>query len=224
MTDMLVVVPHPDDETLSAGGTIRQAVRRGDSVSVVTLTRGERGRTLGICSQEQLADVRSQEFTAAMSLLGVVNALLFSYPDGSLASRSDEAAEDLRALVERTRPVVVATFPANGLNGHPDHVASHHITRTALTMSRWMPRMLLTFADPDVFLDDPRPGYLLPDDVNRLRVRPNRTHDVADVAVDKLRALGRYDTQARSVLKFLRLHPESIHTETFHESAWPPGS
>ncbi|MCK9923338.1 PIG-L family deacetylase [Frankia sp. AgPm24] len=224
MTDMLVVVPHPDDETLSAGGTIRQATRRGDSVTVVTLTRGEEGRTLGICPQEQLAEMRSQEFTAAMSLLGVADALLFPYPDGGLASRSDEAAEDLRVLVERTRPAVVATFPANGMNGHPDHVASHHITRAALRLSGWAPRTVLTFADPHAFRDGPRPGYLVPQEVNRLRVPPNRTHGVADVAEDKLRALGCYDTQARSVLKFLRLHPQSLQTETFHASAWPPGT
>jgi hypothetical protein len=33
----------------------------------------------------------------------------------------------------------------------------------------------------------------------------------------KLRAMGHYETQARSVAKFLRCYPETLLTEVFHQ-------
>lgn len=38
---VVVVAPHPDDETLAAGGTISMLVRRGFTVDVVAVTDGE---------------------------------------------------------------------------------------------------------------------------------------------------------------------------------------
>ncbi|HET7042023.1 MAG TPA: PIG-L family deacetylase, partial [Gemmatimonadales bacterium] len=38
---ILVLVPHPDDEVLGAGGVLREAVRRGLPVRVVFLTNGD---------------------------------------------------------------------------------------------------------------------------------------------------------------------------------------
>ncbi|MEP0842618.1 MAG: PIG-L family deacetylase, partial [Phycisphaerae bacterium] len=37
---MLVVAPHPDDEVLGCGGTIRKRVLAGEKVSVAIVTRG----------------------------------------------------------------------------------------------------------------------------------------------------------------------------------------
>ncbi|KDA40609.1 PIG-L family deacetylase [Frankia sp. B2] len=219
MTDLLVVVPHPDDETLYAGGTIRQTTRRGHHVTVVTLTHGEAGRTLGVCSASELATHRRREFETAMSVLGVTDAFLLTYPDGTLGENLARVAEELCDLVNDRKPHEIITFPANGMNGHPDHVASHHATLDAVRRSQWEPARLLTFADPTEYRQDPRPGYLPPTEVNRLRVPPNRCHDISDVIPDKLRALGSYETQARSVVKFLRLHPEWFTTEMFHEQA-----
>ena len=42
---VLFVHAHPDDETISTGGTIATLVARGAHVTVLTCTRGERGRS-----------------------------------------------------------------------------------------------------------------------------------------------------------------------------------
>ncbi|MCX7739672.1 MAG: PIG-L family deacetylase, partial [Meiothermus sp.] len=43
--DLLVVVPHPDDEVFGAGGTLIQYAEWGRETGLITLTRGEAGRT-----------------------------------------------------------------------------------------------------------------------------------------------------------------------------------
>ena len=43
---VLFVHAHPDDETLSSGGTIATLLELGAEVTVLTATRGERGEML----------------------------------------------------------------------------------------------------------------------------------------------------------------------------------
>jgi LmbE family N-acetylglucosaminyl deacetylase len=40
--------------------------------------------------------------------------------------------ERLMELIELYRPTVVVTYPSNGLSGHPDHIRTHTLVRTAL--------------------------------------------------------------------------------------------
>ncbi|MDD1384275.1 PIG-L family deacetylase [Curtobacterium poinsettiae] len=73
---VLIVHAHPDDETLSSGGTIATLLERGAEVTVLTATRGERGEML----TEQLAPLagdparvarhRETEIAAALAALG----------------------------------------------------------------------------------------------------------------------------------------------------------
>jgi N-acetyl-1-D-myo-inositol-2-amino-2-deoxy-alpha-D-glucopyranoside deacetylase len=76
---ILFVHAHPDDETISTGGTIALLVSRGAQVTVVTCTRGERGEVIPPeLSQLQgdfgaLAQRREAELAEALSALGVAD-------------------------------------------------------------------------------------------------------------------------------------------------------
>jgi LmbE family N-acetylglucosaminyl deacetylase len=93
---LLVVAPHPDDETLAAGGLIQTALKEGIEVRVVVFTNGD-GQILGpVALQRHLvpraADYiaegrqRQSESQAALTRLGVPldHIDYLGYPDGGL--------------------------------------------------------------------------------------------------------------------------------------------
>lgn len=94
---VLVVAPHPDDETLALGGLIRQARRNGARVQVVFLTNGDGfalaaaakyRRWPGRSAMRRLARDRQSEARAALAGLDVGPASLtfLGYPDRGLSS------------------------------------------------------------------------------------------------------------------------------------------
>src|SRR5215472_8835840 len=95
-TSLLVVSPHPDDETLCCAGAIRRVLDAGGRVSVVWMTSGD-GSELSMLIVEKsllkprdkvrdLATKRMQEARSATALLGVDRTQQFflGYPDGGL--------------------------------------------------------------------------------------------------------------------------------------------
>lgn len=74
---VLFVHAHPDDESITTGGTLATLVDRGAGVTVVTCTRGERGEVIpadlqyALGSTETLAALREMELRRAFGALGV---------------------------------------------------------------------------------------------------------------------------------------------------------
>jgi LmbE family N-acetylglucosaminyl deacetylase len=115
---------HPDDECGAFGGALMMAHQRGVETSVVCLTEGRAGSHRGNArNDEELAQLRRQEFAAALRVLGVAHGEVLDYPDGGLL-RQDFAAVTtvLVERIRRFRPHVVLTFGGDGnVNLHPDH-------------------------------------------------------------------------------------------------------
>ncbi|HVC29870.1 MAG TPA: PIG-L family deacetylase [Steroidobacteraceae bacterium] len=95
-TSLLVVSPHPDDETLCCAGVIRRVVAAGGRASIVWLTSGdgseldslfiERSLRVQPGKMRDLARKRMGEARAAAAILGVPPGRQFflGYPDGGL--------------------------------------------------------------------------------------------------------------------------------------------
>lgn len=98
--DLMVIAPHPDDETLCCAGIIMQALKKGKSVGVVVLTNGDgyplaASHISGVDMTELtpshfvgLAKKRQQWVEQSLALVNFPrNDLLFlGYPDGGLAN------------------------------------------------------------------------------------------------------------------------------------------
>ncbi len=213
---LLLIVPHPDDEVYGASGTLMQLLEEGRPCGLVTLTRGEAGRTLGLADgPEELARMRAAELAACLEVIGLSTHPSsvheqHGFPDKSLKDVPFEALVDtaLQAM-RRHRPETVLTFPPNGSNGHPDHVTTHRAVKAAWDRLPAHERPRLWYYASDT-----------PPENEALQAEwlpPNVRRDVTTHITRKLQAIACHRSQALSTVDFIRKFPERVTSETFYE-------
>lgn len=212
---LLLIVPHPDDEVYGASGTLMNLLSDGHRCGLVTLTRGEAGRTLGLAEgPEELARMREVELAACLEVIGLTTAPgsvheQHSFPDKFLEDQPLEALVAVaHGAMTRHRPETVLTFPPNGSNGHPDHVTTHRAVKAAWDSLPEGERPALWYYASDT-----------PPENEALRAEwlpPNVRHDVTARIARKLQAIACHRTQALSTVDFIRKFPDRITLETFY--------
>lgn len=121
---VLVVAPHPDDETLAVGGLLAELSRRSSSVHVLAVTDGEMSHP----GHPGLAPRRIAEQTAALATLGLgAPAERLGLPDTEVARHVDTLAD---AIARRSGPATVVLAPW-AHDGHADHEACALAARRA---------------------------------------------------------------------------------------------
>lgn len=123
---VMIILPHPDDETMACGGTIALHRQAGTPVTVVCGTRGEMGRNMGkppFANRESLPALRELELREACSVLGVEDVRLMGLRDKTIEFLDpDWLAGRIRTLIDEVRPSLVITYhPLYSV--HPDHMA-----------------------------------------------------------------------------------------------------
>lgn len=122
---ILVLAPHPDDETLGCAGTMRLHKKAGDIVGVVYVTDGRLAASP--LAPEQLANQRQREARCVRGALQFDMMEWLGFQEGQpwiapLIAR-------LKSLLEEHQPDVIYT--ASRLDFHPDH----HRTAYALAQA-----------------------------------------------------------------------------------------
>jgi N-acetylglucosamine malate deacetylase 2 len=195
---LLAILAHPDDEAFRCGGTLALLARRGMVVHLLTATRGEAGSCGDppVCTPEELPTQREQELRCACAALGIEPPRLLDHRDGALAEADkDEAVRQVLAVIRELRPQVLLTWPADGLSGHPDHVAVSSWTARAFdragSLGSDAPVALYHLAVPRSVAAALGLAHLhaVPDEAVTLAV------DVTDVWVQKLAAIHCHRTQ-----------------------------
>ena len=117
---LLIVAPHPDDETIGCGGVLSLY---GKQCDVLLLTDGRRGIPEGSnLTQDETAARRKKEFTAVMDFFHVHSYRLLEIPDAELAAHEQAVSDvDLRDYDR--------IFVPNRNERHPDHKAAFEIIR-----------------------------------------------------------------------------------------------
>ena len=119
---VVVVAPHPDDETLGAGGLVATAADAGLPVHVLLVTLGERSHPDSrTTTAEELAAVRAVEAGAALRALHpAITSESLGVPDVGLRERPEVLREALVRRLDATpgRSLVVAPWRGDG---HRDH-------------------------------------------------------------------------------------------------------
>ncbi|MEM9055516.1 MAG: PIG-L family deacetylase [Pseudomonadota bacterium] len=126
--NVLVIVPHPDDEIVIAHAISRLA-RTGGTVKLVFATSGDAGP--GVSGMERgadLADLREREARCAAFSLGLEDPEFWQIGDGTLGvearmpdSAANRALTRIETLIDTESPNVIMTWGPDGGYGHSDH-------------------------------------------------------------------------------------------------------
>jgi LmbE family N-acetylglucosaminyl deacetylase len=123
---ILVLAPHPDDEVIGPGGTVRRHVLAGAAAMVVILTDGKWG---GYDPDGTLCQRRKEESRRAAEILGTPAPIFLDAPDGKLGE-TPELMDRLAEMVGKHRPKWVY-LPALS-DEHRDHWATNSILDSLL--------------------------------------------------------------------------------------------
>ncbi len=126
MRRVLLVSPHPDDESIGCGGTLRRHVLAGDEVRLIFLTSGEWGGWAE--SPEELARRREQEAATAAEILGISHVEFWREPDGMLQA-TDTLVGRLADAMTDWDPTIV--YAPHAQEDSPDHQAAARAVRRA---------------------------------------------------------------------------------------------
>src|SRR6185503_11112899 len=103
----LVISPHPDDESIGCGGTLRRRIVGGAAVDVIFLTSGERGGH-GRDTDETIR-IREQEAEAAAAILGVRSITFWREPDGAVSASSQNIVRTYDAIANSNPSTILVT-------------------------------------------------------------------------------------------------------------------
>jgi LmbE family N-acetylglucosaminyl deacetylase len=132
---ILVLAPHPDDESLGCGGTIADCRRRGQDVRLVVLTDGSGSHPHSRdYPPRRLAELRKQETHAAAAELGIAEDCIafLDLPDGSAPLRGAALRSAAGWVANYARTHRVGIICTTWLHDpHPDHLAAYRTARLA---------------------------------------------------------------------------------------------
>jgi LmbE family N-acetylglucosaminyl deacetylase len=200
---VLVLAPHPDDETIGCGGNLALHADAGDPIKVVFLTNGAKGDMSGRYDRNSYIRLRQQEARSACACLGVTDVMFWPYEDRELYN-AETVPSELIDLINRFHPKLI--YAPSPQEFHPDHRATAVFIQTVMK----------TF-DTD--------AELLFYEVNQ-PIQVNRLVDITPVLDKKMRALRCYQSQleeqpyddislALNRFRSMTLPAEATHAEGF---------
>jgi 4-oxalomesaconate hydratase len=155
---MLVVSAHAADFVWRAGGAVALAASRGDRVTVLCLTYGERGESASAWragkSLEEIKALRRGEAQSAAAALGAEIEFLDAgdYP----LRESDELTDRIVGVFRQVNPTVVLTHPlADPYNGDHPAAAQMALRARVLAQAIGYPAPGEPIGAPPVFLFEP---------------------------------------------------------------------
>lgn len=123
---VLVIFPHPDDESFGVSGTIIMHTTNGTPVTYACCTLGEMGRNMGnppFANRETLPLIRKKELENACEAMGIKDLRLLGIRDKTMEFEDiDEIADKLLPIITELNPSLIITFYP-GYSVHPDHDA-----------------------------------------------------------------------------------------------------
>jgi LmbE family N-acetylglucosaminyl deacetylase len=139
--NILAIGAHPDDVEYGCCGTLLKHSRRGDRVSILVLSMGERSGD---------KELRKKEIEQSSKLIGA-QLSIFNFPDTNIP-QNHSVIEKIEEVVRKTMPDRVYIHSINDI--HQDH---RNVAYTSLVATRSVPE-IFSFESPSLYLNF-KPDY-----------------------------------------------------------------
>ncbi|MGC8492592.1 MAG: PIG-L deacetylase family protein [Syntrophobacteraceae bacterium] len=178
-TRLMVFSPHPDDETLGAGGLIQRVLEAGGKVKVVFMTNGD-GYLEGVeledhtshptaSEYDRYGQIRRHEAERALATLGVKahNVIFLGFPDGGLSDlrlKSCVHGDPYRSpFTQKNRPPRFELILPR-----TDYCAQDLASEIERVILRFRPTLVVTTGPQDLHPDHKTTYYFVKDALSRL--------------------------------------------------------
>ena len=109
--NILVIAPHPDDEVLGMGGTIKKLSKK-NKIILCIVSEG----TTAQYKNKKMIQVRRDSCKKSAKILGISQTQFLDYPDMRLNLSHLDINKKLEEIIEKYKPEIVYTAPKNDLN------------------------------------------------------------------------------------------------------------
>jgi LmbE family N-acetylglucosaminyl deacetylase len=180
----LVIEPHPDDNEVGAGGTVKRLAERNVPVAYLTVTDGRLGSEDPGMSAEEMVRLRMGERQRANQLLGVQSSFNLGFEDGGDWTES-ALMQVLVPLIRQFRPALVMTVdPWTPYEAHPDHVKTGRAVASSLI-----------YCQNGIYLKGQGDPWTVPQVAFYGSAYPNTYIDVTETWETKLQAMKAHTSQ-----------------------------
>jgi LmbE family N-acetylglucosaminyl deacetylase len=191
---VLVVTPHPDDETFTSGGTLALLAKNGNNIQIVIYTKDNSGSNDPTLTAARLEKIRKAEEEEACQILGIPkdNITWLGHDDGMLEYvDARELTKQVAREIRKHRPDAVFTIDPGAPQQQwhkSDHRAGAIITADAMRAAAW--RLYFPELERQGFKHHAVPVVFF-----YYSAQPNYTVDITDVAQQKARAAAAHISQ-----------------------------
>ena len=183
---ILVIAPHPDDEVLGMGGTIKKLSPK-NNITLLIMTDGASAQY----SDKKMIKVRKESCKKSSKILGISEIKFLNFKDMKLDSVPQlEINQEIEKIIKKIQPKIVFTSQKHDLNR--DHDVTFNSTLVATRPSSSGVKKVFSYE---------LPGY------TKKPFSPNHYEDITKQFVHKIKAFKMYKSE---IMKFP--HPRSIES------------
>ena len=197
---ILVVTPHPDDETFTSGGTLAILAANGNDIRVVVYTSDNAGSRDPSMTKDRLKAIRrAEEEEEACRILGIPkeNIVWLGHDDGMLeyVDRRELTRQVAREIRRFQPDALFSVDPGSPFEQYhkSDHRSGAIITVDAIRAARW--RLYFPELEAEGF-----EAWSVPLVFFYYSANPNYTVDITEVAETKARASAAHISQFGSMV------------------------
>lgn len=224
--NVLVIFPHPDDESMTCGGLVQILREHGAHATLLILTKGECG-TPDASLQAGLGKTRTAEAKQSAHVLSYTQCIVEDMGDGKLSTKKTAVKKKVASVMQKVKPDLVVSYDLSGVYGHADHIALAEIVTELIKTNFKKTTLWYVTLSKFTFTAIKLPIHMAKSDkFLSLRSIPMFRVFIGARVIGKLRSIYSHKSQLNSFKEVIPLHlplwfVHSTRLYEYYTQAWP---